>query len=91
MPYSAALSAAAVDMKGMANDERGFLMTGDPEFRDEIAERAGKIRDELAAAAKAGDSEAVEAITAKFDAWAEALAGTAEQLAGLVQRFKVGA
>jgi methyl-accepting chemotaxis protein len=77
VPYSAALSAAAVDMKGMANDERGFLMTGDPEFRDEIAERAGKIRDELAVAAKAApqadDTEAVKTITAKFDAWAKAL------------------
>ena len=76
-PYAAALSAAAVDMKGMANDERGFLMTGDPRFLDEIAERTGKIRDELATAGKtapqADDSEAVRAISAGFDAWAKVL------------------
>ena len=46
-PYATALSAAAVDMKAMANDERGFLMTGDAKFRDEIAERTEKIREEL--------------------------------------------
>ena len=76
-PYASALSAAAVDMKGMANDERGFLMTGDEEFVDEIAERNSKIHEELAAAAKsapqADDTEAVKAITGKFDAWAKAL------------------
>ena len=49
-PYAAAMASAAVDMKAMANDERGFLMSGDAEFRDEIAERTGKIRDELAVA-----------------------------------------
>ena len=42
----------AIDMKAMANDERGFLMTGDAKFRDEIAERAATIREELAEAAQ---------------------------------------
>ena len=76
-PFTAAMAAAAVDMKGMANDERGFLMSGDAEFRDEIAERTGKIHAELAQARKtapeADDTAAIAAVTEKFDAWAKAL------------------
>ena len=76
-PYASSLSAATLEMKATANDERGFLMTGDTEFRDEIAERTEKIHGSLAAAAKlAPDAEAadrIEAITAKFDAWTQAI------------------
>jgi methyl-accepting chemotaxis protein len=76
-PYVAALSSAATDMKGMANDERGFLISGDSEFAGEIADRAKKIRGELAEAKKtapeAGVVEATEEISAKFDTWAKAL------------------
>jgi methyl-accepting chemotaxis protein len=76
-PYATALSDAAIDMKAMANDERGYLMSGDADFRDEIGERAGKIRAELAAARKAApedhDLEAIQGITEKFDRWAAAL------------------
>jgi methyl-accepting chemotaxis protein len=76
-PYLATLSAAATEMKAMANDERGFLMTGDSEFRDEIAERTATIRDELtaarSAAPQADDTEAVRAIGDKFEHWAKAL------------------
>jgi methyl-accepting chemotaxis protein len=76
-PYASALSAAGVDMKGMANDERGYLMTGDKEFLGEISERAGKIRGELAQARKAApeadDVNAVGTIGAKFDRWSKAL------------------
>lgn len=46
-PYAAALNAAATDMKGMANDERGYLMTGDEKFLGEIADRGKKIAGEL--------------------------------------------
>ena len=76
-PYESALAAAAVEMKGMANDERGFLLTGDEEFLGEIEERGGKVHDELALAGKtapqADDSEAVKAVTGKFDTWVKAL------------------
>jgi methyl-accepting chemotaxis protein len=75
-PYVAAISAAATDMKGMANDERGFLMTGDSEFLGEISDRAKKISGELAEAKKAApesdDVEAIETITAGFEKWAKA-------------------
>ena len=49
-PYVSAMSSAATDMKGMANDERGFLMTRDSEFLGEISDRAKKIHGELAEA-----------------------------------------
>src|SRR5262245_23552873 len=52
-PYVDSLSLAATDMKGMANDERGFLMTGDEDFLGEISDRAKKIRGELADAKQA--------------------------------------
>ena len=76
-PYATALSAAAVDMKAMANDERGFLMTGDAKFRDEIAERTEKIREELGEAAETAPDEQTAALTRsieeKFDGWAAAV------------------
>jgi methyl-accepting chemotaxis protein len=76
-PYTAALSAAALDMKAMANDERGFLMTGDEEFVTEIAERRATIEEDLATARdrapSAGDAAEVDAISAQFAAWADAL------------------
>jgi methyl-accepting chemotaxis protein len=82
-PYASALAAAAVDMKAMANDERGFLMTGDREFLDEIAERSETIRDELERAAAAapaeGDTAAVQRIGGEFERWADALAAEFEQ------------
>jgi methyl-accepting chemotaxis protein len=82
-PHASALAAAAVDMKGMANDERGYLMTGDREFLDEIAERADKIREELdqaaAAAPAENDAAAVQNISDEFERWAEALEAEFEQ------------
>jgi methyl-accepting chemotaxis protein len=77
-PYATALSAAAVDMKAMANDERGFLMSGDADFRDEINERAVTIRAELKqakAASSADDGAAVDAVSSKFELWTKALDG----------------
>ena len=74
-PYSAALWAAAVDLKAMANDERGFLMTGDKSFREEIKSRAETIRGEFERAgqmsAHAEDRETVTAIADKVDRWIE--------------------
>src|SRR4051812_35817992 len=64
-------------MKGMANDERGYLMTGDSKFLGEISDRAKKIRGELADAKKAAgepdDAEAVDKIAAGFETWAKAV------------------
>jgi methyl-accepting chemotaxis protein len=76
-PYSAALWAAAVDLKAMANDERGLLMTGDEKFHEEIQAKAESIRGELERAgqiaAHAEDREKVAAIAEKVDRWIEAI------------------
>jgi CHASE3 domain sensor protein len=76
-PFTTTLASAAVDMKAMANDERGYLISGEADFREEIAERAATIREDLAHAgdvAPGGEERAtVGRIAEKFDAWAEAL------------------
>ena len=76
-PFATALSDAAIDMKAMANDERGFLMSGDADFRDEIGERAETIREELGNARKAAPDERgaalAQSIADKFNHWAAEL------------------
>jgi methyl-accepting chemotaxis protein len=76
-PYETAISSAATDMKGMANDERGYLMTGDSKFLGEIADRATKIRGELTDAKKVAGEEddvaAVAKVSAGFETWAKAV------------------
>ena len=76
-PYSAALWAAAVDLKAMANDERGLLMTGDAKFHEEIQAKAKSIRSEFERAgqmsAHAEDRKKVAAIAEKVDRWIAAI------------------
>jgi CHASE3 domain len=64
-------------MKATANDERGYLMTGDAEFRKGIAERIETIHASLADARKvspnAEHEKAVDTFAEQFDAWAEAV------------------
>jgi methyl-accepting chemotaxis protein len=75
--YATAIGAAAVEMKATANDERGYLMTADGEFKDEIAGRREKIHASLEAAATAAPSAAhrrsADALIASFDAWSKAV------------------
>jgi methyl-accepting chemotaxis protein len=77
-PYAAALAAAGKDAKAIANDERGFLMTGDAKFEQEIAARIDEVHGELAKARETApdsdDIEAVQTIQAGFDAWTAAIA-----------------
>ncbi|HEY0215824.1 MAG TPA: methyl-accepting chemotaxis protein [Cellulomonas sp.] len=71
--YIAALQHAAVTAKAAANDERGFLLTGDPEFSDEIADRFATIDQDLATAAglAADDDEsaAVQGVVQGIATW----------------------
>jgi len=73
LPYASDLSAAALQAKGLANDERGFLMTGRAAFRDEAGRRALLARDEFAAAARhaatPAEQTAVAAASDGFDRW----------------------
>jgi methyl-accepting chemotaxis protein len=54
--YSAAIDAAALHAKGLANDERGYLISGSPEFLAQIEVRTELARTEFASAAEAADS-----------------------------------
>ena len=53
VPYARAVAAAALNAKGVANDERGFLMTGDQTFSDEADNRVRSTRAWFAASATA--------------------------------------
>jgi methyl-accepting chemotaxis protein len=78
-PHAAALSDAAVEAKGAANDERGFLMTGDASFKDDVGSKSESVHKLLATARKyAPDADHVaetDKITAQFDAWLKAVEG----------------
>lgn len=39
VPYAVAISTAALNAKGIANDERGYLISGDRQFLEEIDQR----------------------------------------------------
>jgi methyl-accepting chemotaxis protein len=41
VPYRNAVDVAALNAKGIANDERGYLLSGDPTFIVEARERTG--------------------------------------------------
>jgi methyl-accepting chemotaxis protein len=58
VPYAVAISTAALNAKGMANDERGFLISGDREFLDEIDQRLINARTAFSAALASADGEA---------------------------------
>jgi methyl-accepting chemotaxis protein len=77
-PYFAALSDAAVSAKGVANDERGYLLTGDSTFLDEISKRVAKVHASIAQADKVYPTGSQEErlaahITSGFDAWLAAI------------------
>jgi methyl-accepting chemotaxis protein len=77
LPYAAAVAAAALDAKGVANDERGFLMTGDPRFIDEADRRIASARASfdasMAARADPPRRRAVADARAAFERWVAAI------------------
>ncbi len=78
IPYITAIDAFAVNAKAMANDERGFLLKGDPKFSTEFKGRIADVESEFAAAGKAypaGSPQAklVAQIGSQFDAWVKAV------------------
>jgi len=54
VPYADSVAAAALTAKGIANDERGFLMTGNGRFIEEADRRVQRARASFAASAAAG-------------------------------------
>jgi len=77
VPFAAELATAQREAKAIANDERGFLLTRDPEFRTEIGERADKVGEALEAARRAAptphSAAQVDGITTAFEAWMAAV------------------
>jgi len=77
VPYASAVADAALDAKGIANDQRGFLLSGDPTFVAEADRRAGAARISFAAAERAaaddGQRQAVTAARAGFEVWMRAV------------------
>ena len=73
VPYARAVAAAALNAKGVANDERGFLMTGDQTFSDEADNRVRSARAWFAASAVAASGEAQRRAVAQarigFERW----------------------
>jgi methyl-accepting chemotaxis protein len=79
IPYAVAISTAALHAKGMANHERGFLISGDREFLEEFEQGLLDVRTAFAAAVVAADGErqadAVSKAHAGFEDWVWAVRG----------------
>jgi methyl-accepting chemotaxis protein len=77
VPYAVALSTAALNAKGMANDERGYLISGNREFLEELDQRLVNVRTAFAAALSSADGEpqreAAREAHAGFEAWVFAM------------------
>lgn len=75
--YAAAIHEAALSAKGMANDQRGYLLSGRPVYLDELRERTEEARAAFAEAASnavgSDQVDAVEESRAGFERWLQAL------------------
>lgn len=85
--HAAALSEAALTVKAMANDQRGLLLSGDPEYREQIAQRTAELDaafDEAAARAQGPAQErAVADLRGLYSRWRASLdRDTATYVAG---------
>lgn len=76
--YATSLSAAALNATGIANDERGYLLSGNEEFLVEIDIRTETARDAFAQAAEAAGAEQRQRILEVYEAfelWLAAMEG----------------
>jgi methyl-accepting chemotaxis protein len=75
--YATAINAAALNAKAIANDERGYLLTGRQEFIRQLDDRTIRARGAFAVAAAEADSREQRAAVRKanegFEAWIHAL------------------
>ncbi|WP_328518703.1 hypothetical protein [Kribbella sp. NBC_00359] len=73
VPYTTAIASASLDAKSVANDQRGFLLTGDVMYLREADQRAADARREFAVAVQAATTEeqrgAARESSAGFDRW----------------------
>jgi methyl-accepting chemotaxis protein len=77
--YATAIHEAALRAKAMANHERGFLLSSNPEYLEQLDRDAAKARIAFAVAAdyavSAAERAAVEQARAGFERWHEAVRG----------------
>lgn len=75
--YATAIHEAALSAKGIANDQRGFLLSGDPEYLSEIRTRTAEARTAFALAVSyaigASHRQAALESRAGFERWLRAL------------------
>ncbi|WP_369832100.1 CHASE3 domain-containing protein [Blastococcus sp. TBT05-19] len=72
LPYLNSLHDIGLTKKATANDERGYLLTGDPEFLPEIEERLAKVDgylEEARAASNGAQTAYLDELEAGLDAW----------------------
>jgi len=79
VPYASAVAAAALNAKGVANDQRGFLLTGDPTFIREADHRVSAARAAFAVATRAAidpaQRQAVHDAHSGFERWLRTMRG----------------
>lgn len=88
VPHLDALTQAALHATGAADDERGFLISGDPESTDGARERMDAAQAALddAVAADASAVDAVEEFRARMAAWSAAVE---TEIAGHAAAFRL--
>jgi methyl-accepting chemotaxis protein len=73
VPYASAVAEASLWAKAIANDERGYLLTGDRTFVEQIDQRVGYARSAFVEAERAADGEAqlraLDEAVAGFEEW----------------------
>jgi methyl-accepting chemotaxis protein len=73
VPYASAIAEARLWAKAIANDERGFLITGERAFVEQIDQRVGYARQAFVEAKRAADGEAqvraLDAAITGFERW----------------------
>jgi methyl-accepting chemotaxis protein len=89
--YATAIHEAALSAKGIANDQRGFLLSGNPEYLEEVEVRTVEARSAFVLAASyavgASQREAVNEARAGFERWLRVLrADIAAYRAGFEER-----
>jgi methyl-accepting chemotaxis protein len=77
VPYANAIAAGALDAKAVANDERGYLLTGDTRFVKEADRRIWAARASFAAAAATASDGTQQRVVAhahaEFERWVTAV------------------
>jgi hypothetical protein len=92
VPYGSAINEAALNAKAVANDQRSFLLSGDPRYFEEanrrIAAARAAFKRALALADSGAQRQAVSAAPTGFDRWVEVVHG---EFASFQQGNKNGA